>query len=343
MLAPLISLTAIILAILALHYLFWPEKGFYWRWRRSRQMTERVLIEDALKHMHNLEISGEGPSIQSIAKALQIPEKEAAELVLKIEARELARREGNILRLTPNGRQSALHILRAHRLWERYLADATGFTENEWHGKADEYEHLLTASEADALSAQLSNPTHDPHGDPIPSSSGELVLSEEIPLTTADPDVPLRITHIEDEPATIYAQLVAEDLHPGMVVHVTESSPERVRFWANGDEHLLAPIVAANISVIPVPEVPEVKRIPKELLTDLELGERGEVVGMSPACRGLERRRLMDLGILPGTIIQKEFTNPNGDPSAYRIRGALIALREEQSSLIHIRTLEEQG
>jgi DtxR family Mn-dependent transcriptional regulator len=234
-----------------------------------------------------------------------------------------------------------LHILRAHRLWERYLADATGYSENEWHSQADEFEHRLTASEADTLSAQLGYPTHDPHGDPIPSSDGELVLSDEIPLTTADPDVPLRISHIEDEPATIYAQLVAEDLHLGMIVHITESSPERMRFWADGDEHLLAPIVAANISVIPVPEAPEVKRIPKELLTDLELGGRGEVVGMSPACRGLERRRLMDLGILPGTIIQKEFTNPSGDPSAYRIRGALIALREEQSNLIHIRTLEK--
>lgn len=339
--SPLISLTVIILVILAMHYLFWPERGFYWRWRKSRQMTERVLIEDALKHMHNLEISGEDPTIQSIAKALQIPENEAAELVLKIEASELARGEGNILRLTASGRQSALHILRAHRLWERYLADATGFAQDEWHSRADEFEHLLTASDADALSAQLGHPTYDPDGDPIPSSSGELVLSEWIPLTSVDLGTPLRITHIEDEPATIYAQLVAEDLHPGMVIRVTESSPERMRFWANGDEHLLAPIVAANISVVPMPDVPEVERIPKELLTDLELGGRGEVVGMSPACRGLERRRLMDLGILPGTIIQKEFTNPNGDPCAYRIRGALIALREEQSNLIHIRTLEK--
>jgi Fe2+ transport system protein FeoA len=49
---------------------------------------------------------------------------------------------------------------------------------------------------------------------------------------------------------------------------------------------------------------------------------------------------LLDLGILPGTIIEKEFTNPNGDPSAYRIRDALIALREEQSNLIQIRSLE---
>ena len=304
-------------------------------------MTERVLIEDTLKHIHNFEISGDRPSIESIAGALQLTTKEAADLVAKIEASELARRDGTVLQLTPDGRQSALHIFRANRLWERYLADATGYPEDEWHSKADEFEHLLSASEVDALSAQLGDPIYDPHGDPIPTASGELIIPEETPLTSADLETALRITHIEDEPGTIYAQLVAEGLHPGMVLHITEITPQRVRFWTNGDEHLLAPIVAANISVVPIPDVRLAERKPKELLTSLAPGAKGEGGGISAACRGLERRRLLDLGILPGTIIQKEFTNPNGDPSAYLIRDALIALREEQSNLIQIRSLKE--
>ena len=44
----------------------------------------------------------------------------------------------------------------------------------------------------------------------------------------------------------------------------------------------------------------------------------------------------MDLGILPGTIIKAEMISPSGDPTAYRIRGALIGLRQEQASLINI-------
>jgi Fe2+ transport system protein FeoA len=51
---------------------------------------------------------------------------------------------------------------------------------------------------------------------------------------------------------------------------------------------------------------------------------------------GAERDRLMDLGILPGTRIGVEMVGPLGDPVAYRIRGALIALRSEQSRLIHV-------
>jgi DtxR family Mn-dependent transcriptional regulator len=340
MVTPILSLSAIIFVIIALHYFFWPERGFYWRWRKTRSLTERVLIEDALKHIHNFEMSGKQASIESVAGALQLTTKDAADLVAKIEVSELTRREGADLQLTPDGRQSALHILRAHRLWERYLADSTGYSEDEWHTRADEFEHQLSASEVDALSAQLGHPIYDPHGDPIPTSSGELIISEETPLTSANLDAALRISHIEDEPATIYAQLVAEGLHPGMVLHIAEITPQRVRFWSNGNEHLLAPIVAANIYVVPLPDVQATERMPKELLTNLVPGGKGEVVRISPACRGLERRRLLDLGILPGTIIEKEFTNPNGDPSAYRIRDALIALREEQSNLIQIRSLE---
>jgi len=53
-------------------------------------------------------------------------------------------------------------------------------------------------------------------------------------------------------------------------------------------------------------------------------------------CRKHERRRLMDLGILPGTLIEAVLRSPGGDPTAYRVRGALIALREEQSRWIYI-------
>lgn len=57
-------------------------------------------------------------------------------------------------------------------------------------------------------------------------------------------------------------------------------------------------------------------------------------------CAGANRRRLMDLGILPGTSLQAELKSPLGDPTAYRVRGALIALRREQAQEIEIEILE---
>ena len=76
-------------------------------------------------------------------------------------------------------------------------------------------------------------------------------------------------------------------------------------------------------------------------LSELDPGEQAKVVGVSRSCRGLERRRFMDLGILPGTIIEAELRSPSGDPTAYRVRGAVIALRREQSELIYIDRSQE--
>jgi Fe2+ transport system protein FeoA len=66
------------------------------------------------------------------------------------------------------------------------------------------------------------------------------------------------------------------------------------------------------------------------------LGETAKVVNISHLCRGAERRRFMDLGILPGTVVKAEMISPSGDPTAYRVRGAVIGLRREQAALIHI-------
>jgi len=55
-----------------------------------------------------------------------------------------------------------------------------------------------------------------------------------------------------------------------------------------------------------------------------------------------ERRRLLDLGILPGTRIETVMRSPLGDPIAYRIRGSVVALRREQARMIEVRTPFEQ-
>ena len=68
-------------------------------------------------------------------------------------------------------------------------------------------------------------------------------------------------------------------------------------------------------------------------LDRLAVDESGAVVGISPACRGPQRRRLLDLGVVPGTEIRAVMRSAAGDPIAYDIRGALIALRREQAGV----------
>ena len=316
-------------------FLFWPSYGYFWRLQRARRMTERVLIEDVLKHLYHSEYRRQTATVESLSGALEVSGNEVAGLVARAEAMGLLRSEEAALHLTTDGRNQALHVIRVHRLWEHHLAEETGVEAADWHGEAEAREHDLTPEEANSLSYQMGNPVYDPHGDPIPTQAGEIAPSQGKPLTDLDIGQQGRIVHVEDEPEAIYAQLVAEGLNLGMQVQVFESTGERMCFWANGEEHILAPILAANISVIPVAETKS-PEMPSETLAALKEGEVGRVIQLSQNCRGLERRRLMDLGILPGTLIGVDFKSPVGDPTAYRVRGSIIALRKEQASQIYI-------
>jgi DtxR family Mn-dependent transcriptional regulator len=253
-----------------------------------------------------------------------------------MQERDLLQVEGDRYRLTPQGRDYALHVMRAHRLWERYLAEHSGFQSDEWHDLAHRQEHLLSQEEVQSLSLQLNRPTHDPHGDPIPDAEGRMMVPPGQPLTALEPDEVARIVHLEDEPPAVYAQLVAQGLHPGMEVRLLDSEPQRLRFWAEGKEHVLAPLMAANVSVVSLPGRETVEAVGTEQLSDLKPGEKAVIAGLAPSCRGSERRRFLDLGILPGTAIEAEMVSPSGDPTAYRVRGALLALRREQAEFIRI-------
>ncbi|WP_338823244.1 hypothetical protein MHOCP_14610 [Moorella humiferrea] len=70
-------------------------------------------------------------------------------------------------------------------------------------------------------------------------------------------------------------------------------------------------------------------------LGDLKPGSTGEVVFLQ--AQGLTRRRLMDLGLVPGTRVVALRRSPGGDPTAFFIRGAVIALRREESRQVLVR------
>ena len=71
-------------------------------------------------------------------------------------------------------------------------------------------------------------------------------------------------------------------------------------------------------------------------LNQLEVGSTAKVTEILST--RAERRRMLDLGILPGTMIETVMRSPLGDPTAYRIREAVVALRSEQAELIHVAT-----
>lgn len=72
----------------------------------------------------------------------------------------------------------------------------------------------------------------------------------------------------------------------------------------------------------------------KMTLDQLKKGEHATVTALH--VQGGDRRRMMDLGILPGTEISVEMVSPMGDPTAYNVRGSMIALRKVQAKDIEI-------
>lgn len=338
---PLTSLLIGALLLFLFSLLFWPKGGLLGYLQRVSQLNLRIQVEDTLKYLFHSEGANSPPAIAILADALKTNTNRMEKILDDMQDNELVTLSKDGIRLTNNGRQYALRIIRAHRLWERYLSEETGYAETSWHELAERYEHQLTPEQVEILASQLGQPTHDPHGDPIPTANGEYIAHKGLSLNKMPVHTPLQIVHIEDEPETIYAQLVAEGLHPGMQIQITKKTPERINFWANGEEHILAPIFTESISVRTIKEEAHPLVCTGRPLHALKPGQSGVVLSLSPRLRGVERRRMMDLGILPGTIISAEMTSPAGDPTAYRIRGALVALRKEQAGLICIQNPEE--
>jgi DtxR family Mn-dependent transcriptional regulator len=198
----------------------------------------------------------------------------------------------------------------------------------------------MSEEQAEKISQLLGNPRYDPHGDPIPSPDGQLPPKRGIPMKQLDDLSVAEIVHIEDEPKEIYADILNRGLHPGMQIQRTGESGGNILVRAEGREIVLPSVLVENISVRKKP-VKTLVEGAHDSLDLLAMGATAEVVGISKACRGQQRRRLMDLGVIPGTVVTPEMESMGHDPRAYRIRGALIALRRDQAQHIFIRKLKE--
>ncbi len=322
---------AVVLSLLALA-LLWPRHGVLAYLRRLRRQAQRAQQEDALKHIYNYQSRHLPVTLESLAGTLRMGRGRVARLVAEMVDAGLLRFEGETLALTPRGEAAALQVLRVHRLLERYLADEMGMPLGAIHDEAERQEHRLTPEQVEALARELAHPRYDPHGDPIPTAQGQIPAREATSLLAWPLHRPARILHIEDEPKTICTQILAEGLLPGTTVEVIEADERGLHLRLDGQEFWIAPVVAANIHVGPVHPGRRLKT-----LANLQQGEWGRVVELD--CQGFARRRFMDLGLVPGTRVKAVMHAAFGEPTAYLVRGALLALRREQAQRILVESL----
>lgn len=333
---PISALVVFFIAGALLYFLFRPSKGWYWILKNQFSSNEKTIIEDVLKQLYHFENSNNKVDMKTLVQMLSFSNKKIVDAINKMTINDLIYFESDILKLTEKGREYALRIVRVHRLWERYLADKTGFHKIEWHDRAESMEHRLTHDEVEELARHLGHPKFDPHGDPIPTKTGKMAQVKGVELPLLPVGSVGRITHIEDEPDVIYKQILAENIHMGSLIRVVENNATRIVFLSEGEEFKLAPIVAANLTVAPLEkEVSVENNIAR--LSSLAEKETAKIIGISRESRGESRRRLLDLGFVKGAEVSIDLVNPLGEPNAYLIKGTSIALRNDQAAKILIK------
>lgn len=313
-----------------------PRYGLLALWRGWRASQAHEQAENALKHLLSQSAGGHAATLASLQGALRSSDRTLLAVMSRLERDELVRTEGDRFLLTPEGERLAVHVVRAHRLWELYLTDELGVPVGQVHARAERAEHRLSPADADRLSAAMGHPETDPHGDPIPTREGEFRGEPGVPLSGWPIGAPARVVHLEDEPPLAFAQLVALGLRLGQVVRVLEVSPTRLVLSDGENEFALAPMLAGNVHVTAAAKDASAGESIRRL-SDVASGHLAEVVSLDPACRGFMRRRLLDLGFTPGARVRPDLTTFAGDPRAYRVRGTTIALRREQSERVLVK------
>ncbi len=304
-------------------------------WLQKIQETRsRILIEDTLKHLHQNAWVETPSTPESVGGALGLSARKLSKLCRQMESRGLLNLSDGQLHITPTGEQLALQVVRAHRLWERYLVDEARVPLAKVHKMADRREHTRSDEQMSKLDASMGYPSTDPHGDPIPTAQGIVRRTKSTSLTHWPIDQSAIIVHLEDEPVDIFAQIVATGLSIGQRIKVIESNERRIVLTDQLQTHILAPIVAANVFL---EESDHAKiQAPSEKLTTLQPGQSAKVQSLDNTLQGYTRRRLLDLGLTKGTHISAEYRSFLGDPIAYKVRGSLIALRRDQAEHVLI-------
>ncbi|MBA3328604.1 MAG: metal-dependent transcriptional regulator [Solirubrobacterales bacterium] len=182
-------------------------------------------VEDYAKAIYSLQrrAGGQPVTTTALAERCGVTAASASAMVKKLAELGLAVHERyHGVRLTPEGERVALETMRHHRLLELYLAEHLDVPWDRVHEEAEALEHVLSEDLEARIAAKLGDPTHDPHGDPIPDR--DLVLEEE------------ETQSLDSAPAGV----------TGSFVRVSDSDPAMLRYLCNRGIMIGAPFAIVD-------------------------------------------------------------------------------------------------
>ena len=151
---------------------FAPTKGLLFKFFQKRKLQTRIQLEDTLKQALRLQQAG-NLTPDNLLNRLGFNRSILQKHLQTLKIRGLVQFDKEQLQLTNEGKESALQLVRAHRLWETFLVQRIGLTEEQIHEDAERYEHLLTEELLDEVDRSLGFPDTDPHGAPIPTKKNK--------------------------------------------------------------------------------------------------------------------------------------------------------------------------
>ena len=210
-------------------------------------------VQDYLKKIYKLQTQqNDTVSTTDISKELGVSSASVTGMLKRLAAMafvEYSSYKG--VKLTAAGEKIALEIIRHHRLLETYLKELLNYPLDKIHDEACRLEHVISEEFADKITEMLGNPTHDPHGHPIPSKDGKITESKETPLSDCASGINVVIRRLNDEDSKLLGYLEKIGLIPNVKFEILDKAPFNgpITIKQMGDEKILGHEVASSIFV----------------------------------------------------------------------------------------------
>jgi DtxR family transcriptional regulator, Mn-dependent transcriptional regulator len=190
------------------------------------QSTWSSAVEDYAKAIYALEQREGAVSTNSLADRLGVTPGSASGMVKRLgELGLVEHRPYHGVSLTEDGRRVALEVMRHHRLLELYLVQSLGVPWDRVHQEAEVLEHVLSEELEEQIAAVLGDPTHDPHGDPIPTRDLRIEEGASESLQALEPGARARFTRVSDSDPEMLRFLAERGIAPGDELEVIDKQP----------------------------------------------------------------------------------------------------------------------
>ena len=222
-----------------------------------------IAEEEYLQIMFWLEEAGLPMTGANIARAMQLSPPTVHEMIGRlVEDGYVERKADKSLEFTGSGREHASHIVRRHRMIERFLTDVLGIPWDEVHEEAERIEHAMSPVLEERMRAAIGDATTCPHGHPIVEGARE----QGALLADVEAGARVHVLRFENEAEELLHYLKDAGLRPGLEGTVEKTDDDGVTILSEDGTHQVTRSVAETVSVRADPSPPPRAAIPEQLV-----------------------------------------------------------------------------